>query len=216
MSAAIREEQLHETVRHTVYRECIARLVPKRTCACLCRFFAPRLEDALPQPLEPEFGIFLRSERERDAHERRDARVRQEADARNGEDTLLERGRRDEGGGVTRSGAILRQLQVQEELHGKFLESGLNARGRQWEERDKPEGGGGSRGNRGKRTYEHARFRTDPRRQSVEVLVRDLFKHVPLLLVERCHASAVREEAVESPLVQQDNDHRLRGRAVKR
>lgn len=82
----------------------------------LCRLFAPRFEDALPQPLESEFGVFLRRERKRDAHERRDARIRQKADARDGEDALLERGRRDEGGGVAWSAAILRQLQIQEEL----------------------------------------------------------------------------------------------------
>lgn len=62
-------------------------------------------------------------------------------------------------------------------------------------------------------THEHARLGRDPRRQPIKVLVRDLFEHVSLVLVEGGDAAGVSEEAVETPLVEQDEDHGLGGRA---
>lgn len=66
-----------------------------------------------------------------------------------------------------------------------------------------------------KPTHEHARLGRHPRRESIEVLVRDLLEHVALVLVVGGDAARVREEAVEAPLVQQDRHHRLRGGAAK-
>lgn len=96
-----------ERARKILYVAERARLV--RSC------LPSRLEDALPQALEPELGVLFRRHRERNAHMRRDAFVREEADARDGEDALLERSRGDESGGVARR-AVLGELQVQEEL----------------------------------------------------------------------------------------------------
>ena len=78
----------------------------------------PRLEDALPQPLERQLCVLLGRERERHAHERRYAAVGQETDARNGEDALLHGRRRDERRRVAR-GAVLGQVQVEEQLRAR-------------------------------------------------------------------------------------------------
>lgn len=67
---------------------------------------------------------------------------------------------------------------------------------------------------RNRETHEHARLGADPRRQSVQVLVCDLLKHVALLLVESRDTAGVREEPIDAPLVQEDNHHRLRGGAA--
>lgn len=64
-----------------------------------------------------------------------------------------------------------------------------------------------------RRTYEHASIGADPVGETVEVLVSDTLKHVALLEVKVGDSASVGEEAIVTPLVEEDEDDSLGGGA---